>query len=207
MGLNKNFTAASLDALIKNGKGAMPAFAHIAESDRKLMVEYLLGKEQDPNAEKKELEGGVELLTPQYVMQGYSRLLTKDGYPGIQPPWGTLTAMDMNTGKIKWQSVLGEFDELTAKGFEPTGSENYGGPVTTAGGLVFIAATKDEKIRAFDKDTGRVLWEAKLPAAGHATPAVYEKNGKQYVVIACGGGKGTKSGDAYVAFALPDSKK
>jgi quinoprotein glucose dehydrogenase len=140
-------------------------------------------------------------------MQGYSRLLTEDGYPGIQPPWGTLTAMDMNTGKIKWQSVLGEFDELTERGFEPTGSENYGGPVTTAGGLVFIAATKDEKIRAFDKDTGKVLWEAKLPAAGHATPAVYEKNGKQYIVIACGGGKGTKSGDAYVAFALPEIEK
>jgi quinoprotein glucose dehydrogenase len=207
MDLDKNYNATSLDALIKNGKGAMPAFSHIAENERKVLVEYLLGKEQDPNAEKKELEGGVERLTPQYVMQGYSRLLTEDGYPGIQPPWGTLTAMDMNTGKIKWQSVLGEFDELTERGFEPTGSENYGGPVTTAGGLVFIAATKDEKIRAFDKDTGKVLWEAKLPAAGHATPAVYEKNGKQYIVIACGGGKGTKSGDAYVAFALPEIEK
>lgn len=205
--LNKTYNVTSLDALIKNGKGAMPAFAHISENERKVLVEYLLGKEQDPNAEKKELEGGVERLTPQYVMQGYSRLLTEDGYPGIQPPWGTLTAMDMNTGKIKWQSVLGEFDELTERGLDPTGSENYGGPVTTAGGLVFIAATKDEKIRAFDKDTGKVLWEHKLPAAGHATPAVYEKNGKQYIVIACGGGKGTKSGDAYVAFALPDGEK
>jgi quinoprotein glucose dehydrogenase len=202
--LQKKFNAESLDDLIKNGKGAMPAFSHIAENERKAMIEFLMGDESvDPN-QKKEMEGGKERLSPQYYMQGYSRLLTEDGYPGIQPPWGTLTAIDMNTGKIKWQSVLGEFDELTAKGFEPTGTENYGGPVTTAGGLVFIAATKDEKIRAFDKDTGKVLWEAKLPAAGHATPAVYEVKGKQYVVIACGGGKGTKSGDAYVAFALPD---
>jgi quinoprotein glucose dehydrogenase len=166
-----------------------------------------MGIEESADAEKKELGGGKERLNPQYYMNGYSRLLTEDGYPGINPPWGTLTAIDMNTGRIKWQSILGEFDELTAKGIPATGTENYGGPVTTAGGLVFIAATKDEKIRAFDKDTGKVLWEAKLPDAGHATPAVYEKNGKQYLVIACGGGKGTKSGDAYVAFALPDTKQ
>lgn len=204
MGLDKKYTENSLDNLIKNGKGAMPAFSHIAENERKAMIAYLFGQEKEVIGEKKELEGGKELLIPQFYMQGYTRLLTEDGYPGIQPPWGTLTAIDMNTGKIKWQSVLGEFDELTAKSFAPTGTENYGGPVTTAGGLVFIAATKDEKIRAFDKDNGKVLWEAKLPAAGHATPAVYSVKGKQYVVIACGGGKGTKSGDVYVAFALPD---
>ncbi|MFD2202312.1 PQQ-binding-like beta-propeller repeat protein [Shivajiella indica] len=204
LGLEKKFNETSLDNLIKNGKGAMPAFSHIAENERKAMIAYLFGEEKEDPGAKKEMEGGTQRLTPQFYMQGYSRLLTEDGYPGIQPPWGTLTAIDMNTGKIRWQSVLGEFDELTAKGFEPTGTENYGGPVTTAGGLVFIAATKDEKIRAFDKDTGKVIWEAKLPAAGHATPAVYEANGKQFVVIACGGGKGTKSGDAYVAFALPD---
>lgn len=202
MNLEKNYNNESLDALIKNGKGAMPAFSHIAKEERDMLVAYLLDKkvvEQD----KKELEVVKEQLYPRYYMEGYSRLLTDDGYPGINPPWGTLTAIDMNSGKVKWQSVLGEFEELSARGISPTGTENYGGPVTTAGGLVFIAATKDEKIRAFDKDTGKVLWEAKLPAAGHATPAVYEIKGKQYVVIACGGGKGTKSGDAYVAFALP----
>jgi quinoprotein glucose dehydrogenase len=110
----------------------------------------------------------------------------------------------MKTGLKKWQVPLGSVDSLRALGIEDTGIENYGGPVVTAGGLVFIAATKDEKIRAFDKETGKLLWEAQLPAAGHATPAVYERNGKQFLVIACGGGKGTKSGDAYVAFALPD---
>ncbi len=204
LALDSKYDWRSLEDLIKNGKGAMPSFSHIAENDRKVLIDFLLENKEKPEAEKKELEGGKEQLFPQYYIEGYSRLLTEDGYPGIQPPWGTLTAINMNTGKIKWQSVLGEFDELTAKGVAPTGTENYGGPVSTAGGLVFIAATKDEKIRAFDKETGSLLWEASIPASGHATPAVYEVNGKQYVVIACGGGKGTRSGDAYVAFALPD---
>ncbi|MFB0907566.1 MAG: PQQ-binding-like beta-propeller repeat protein [Spirosomataceae bacterium] len=189
--------------LITNGKGAMPAFKHIPENDRKLLVNFLLDIKTEINADKIELSSESTNKTPKYLMKGYKRLLTKDGYPGIKPPWGTLNAIDMNTGKIVWKSVLGEYKELTERGIAPTGTENYGGPAVTAGGLVFIAATKDEKIRAFDKKTGKVLWQADLPAAGHATPAVYAINGKQFIVIACGGGKGTKSGDAYVAFALP----
>ena len=121
----------------------------------------------------------------------------------MKPPWGTLNAIDLNKGTIAWRVTLGEYPELTKRGVKPTGTENYGGPAVTAGGLVFIGATKDEKIRAFDAATGKTLWEAPLPAAAHATPAVYAVNGRQYVVIAAGGGKGTKSGDAYVAFALP----
>ena len=114
-----------------------------------------------------------------------------------------MNAIDLNTGEIKWKSTLGEFKELREKGVPPTGTENYGGAAVTAGGLIFIAASSDEKIRAFDKDTGEVIWEHPLPAGGYATPSTYEANGKQYVVIACGGGKmGTKSGDSYVAFAL-----
>ncbi len=199
--LEDTYNKQELEALIKNGRGAMPAFAHIPEDHRKVLVDFLLG---NVDTEKKELSGGPQRLKPQYVMEGYSRLLTDDGYPGINPPWGTLTAMDMNTGRIKWQSVLGEFKELTEKGIAPTGTENYGGPASTAGGLVFIAATKDQKIRAFDKDNGQILWEHELPASGFATPAVYEVDGKQFVVIAAGGGKGTPSADAYVAFSLPD---
>jgi quinoprotein glucose dehydrogenase len=137
-------------------------------------------------------------------MNGYKKLLTKEGLYGSNPPWGVLTAIDMQTGLRKWQVPLGEIDSLSQQGFAPTGTENYGGPVVTVGGLLFIAATKDEKIRAFDKDTGELLWQAELPASGHATPAMYEKNGRQFLVIACGGGKGTKSGDSYVAFAFPD---
>jgi quinoprotein glucose dehydrogenase len=127
-----------------------------------------------------------------------------NGYPAITPPWGELSAIDLNTGEYVWKATLGEFKELTAKGIAPTGAENYGGPVATAGNLLFIAATKDGMMRAFDKRTGKVLWETKLPAPAFATPCTYEVAGRQYVAVACGGAKlGTTPGDSYVAFALP----
>jgi quinoprotein glucose dehydrogenase len=140
-----------------------------------------------------------------YLQGESTKFLSKEGYPGVKPPWGHLSAIDLNTGKVIWKQTLGDYPEMKAKGIH-TGSENFGAPVVTAGGLVFIGATRDEKIRAFDKATGELLWEADLPAAGIATPSVYEVNGKEYVVIACGGGgkQRTKSGDAYVAFALPE---
>jgi quinoprotein glucose dehydrogenase len=142
-----------------------------------------------------------------YAMTGYNRFLDKNGYPGIKPPWGTLNAVDLTSGKLLWKVPLGEFAELKKKGIPATGTQVYGGPVVTKGGLVFIASTQDEKIRAFDKKSGKALWEAQLPAAGYATPSVYSINGRQYVVIACGGGKiGSKSDDQYVAFALPEKK-
>jgi quinoprotein glucose dehydrogenase len=123
----------------------------------------------------------------------------------VKPPWGTLNAINLNTGEQIWQVPLGEFAELTKRGIPQTGTENYGGPIVTAGGLIFIGATKDEKFRAFDKNTGKVLFEAILPAGGYATPSTYMVKGKQYVVISAGGNKmGTKAGDAIVAFALPD---
>jgi quinoprotein glucose dehydrogenase len=135
-------------------------------------------------------------------MTGYNKFLSKEGYPAIKPPWGTLNAIDLNTGEIAWKVPLGTYPELAKNGII-TGSENYGGPVVTAGGLVFIAATKDGKFRAFSKRTGKLLWETDLPAPGFATPAVYEVNGRQFIVIACGGGKlHSHSGDSYVAFAL-----
>ena len=139
-----------------------------------------------------------------YDFVGYERWRDSSGYPAIKPPWGTLSAIDLNSGDYLWRITLGEHAALTAKGAPITGTEQYGGPIVTAGGLVFIAATMDEKFRAFDKSTGRQLWEATLPAAGYATPSTYTVRGKHYVVIAAGGGKlGTRSGDAYVAFALP----
>ena len=138
-----------------------------------------------------------------YNMTGYHRFLDKDGYPGIKPPWGTLNAVDLNSGKLLWKVPLGEYPELTKKGIPITGTEGYGGPLVTKGGLVFIAASKDAKMHAFDKNTGKLLWEAQLPVPGYATPATYIIDGRQYVVIACGGGKiGSKSGDEYIAFAL-----
>lgn len=203
IGVKEKFTYDSLDLLLRKGRGAMPAFDHISTENRKVILEYLLDKAPD-EGDKQEMEGGETQLFPRYYMEGYKKLVTEEGIYGSNPPWGLLTAIDMNTGKKRWQVPLGEIDSLSAQGYGPTGTENYGGPVVTAGGVLFIAATKDEKIRAFDKETGEILWEAKLPASGHATPAVYEMNGKQFLVIACGGGKGTKSGDAYVAFALPE---
>ncbi len=136
---------------------------------------------------------------------GYLRFWDPDGYPAITPPWGSLTALNLNTGDFVWQVTLGEFDELTKKGIPPTGTPNLGGNIVTAGGLVFIASTKDEKFRAFDKETGKILWQTKLPAGGYASPATYMVNGRQYVVIAAGGGgkMATKAGDYYLAFGLP----
>ena len=140
-----------------------------------------------------------------YRNTGYGRFVDDQGYPAIKPPWGLMTAINLSRGEFAWQEVLGEYPELVAKGLPPTGTENLGGAIVTAGGLVFIGGTKDEKFRAFDKASGKVLWETKLPAGGYATPCTYSVGGRQYVVIAAaGGGKlETKVVDAYVAFALP----
>ena len=140
-----------------------------------------------------------------YEHTGYRRFVDPNGYPAIKPPWGQMTAIDLNKGEIAWQETLGEYPELMERGLPPTGTENMGGSIATAGGLVFIGATKDEKFRAFDTDTGSILWETKLNAGGYATPSTYEAGGKQYVVIAAGGGGKNRSGsgDEFVAFALP----
>jgi quinoprotein glucose dehydrogenase len=142
-----------------------------------------------------------------YRFTGYKKFYDPDGYPAIVPPWGTLNAINLNTGEYVWKIPLGEYPALAAQGLKNTGTENYGGPIVTAGGLVFIAATNfDSKIRAFDKDTGKLLWEATLPYSGNATPATYMVDGRQYVVIAATGAKaarGSGSKGVYVAFALP----
>lgn len=191
--------------LVAGGRRMMPAFAYLKSEERAALAAYVLNlpAEQDqPFQTTATLDSSTYLP---FKLEGYTKFLSPDGYPAIRPPWGTLTAIDMNTGEHVWQQPLGEYEELKARGIAPTGTENYGGPVVTAGGLVFIAATRDAKFRAFDKQSGALLWEYTLPAAGFATPAVFEQNGKQYIVIACGGGKlNTRSGDAYVAFALPD---
>jgi quinoprotein glucose dehydrogenase len=140
-----------------------------------------------------------------YLNDGYNRFLDPDGYPAIKPPWGTLNAINLNTGQYAWRIPFGEYPKLANEGMRNTGSENYGGPVVTAGGLVFIAATSyDKKFHAYDKTTGKLLWEATLPAAGNATPATYEVNGRQFVAIAAGGGKSPDpAGGKIVVFALP----
>jgi quinoprotein glucose dehydrogenase len=188
-----------VERIIASGKGLMPSFGAIPEKQRAELVAFLFGDKP----EQEEGDDPPDLSVP-YTHTGYNRFLDKNGYPAVKPPWGTLNAVDLDAGTIRWTIPLGEYEELTKRGLPRTGTENYGGAIVTAGGLIFIAATRDEKFRAFDKDTGEVLFEAPLPAGGYATPSTYSVGGKQFVVIACGGGKmGTKSGDAYVAFALP----
>ncbi|QNL51977.1 PQQ-binding-like beta-propeller repeat protein [Olivibacter sp. SDN3] len=198
--LKERMSRDSISDVIALGRGMMPGLTHISERERQSIVNYLFGEEKE---EVMTEQVGLVADEP-YTFNGYNKFLDEQQYPAITPPWGTLTAINLNTGKHIWQVPLGEFKELTAKGIPLTGTENYGGPVVTAGGLLFIAATKDKMIRAFSKDTGKLLWEHELPASGFATPATYQVNGKQYVVIACGGTKlGTSKGDSYVAFALP----
>jgi quinoprotein glucose dehydrogenase len=199
VGVDKKLTRDAVGSLIATGKGVMPSFGMLSERQRAQVVAYLFGDKPQPSAG----EDPPDLTIP-YTHTGYNRFLDPDGYPAVKPPWGTLNAIDLAKGEIVWKKVLGELPELTKQGLPPTGTENYGGPIVTAGGLLFIGATKDEKFRAFDKTTGAMLWEVSLPAGGYATPSTYSVGGKQYVVIAAGGGKmGTKSGDAYVAYALP----
>jgi quinoprotein glucose dehydrogenase len=196
--LEKRLKPAQIEAILQNGKGMMPSFTHISEAERKSIIAYLSnqGSQESISIHSK--------TDVPYQHTGYNRWYDRNGYPVSQPPWGTLTAIDLNSGQRKWQVPLGEYKELTAKGIPPTGTDNYGGPLVTGSGLIFIAASRDEQFRAFDKDTGKILWQAALPAAGYASASTYSVNGKQYVVIACGGGKlNTKSGDRYVAFALP----
>jgi quinoprotein glucose dehydrogenase len=135
----------------------------------------------------------------------YQWFRDQHGYPGVKPPWGKLMAVDLDTGQYRWSVTLGEFPELVAKGIPPTGTPNLGGTLVTASDLLFVASTKDSRIRAFDSRSGKVLWQHSLPAPGHAAPCTYTVDGRQYVVIAAGGGKfyGKQTGDAFVAFALP----
>lgn len=181
-------------SLLNSGRGAMPTFAHLGDDKLEAITDFLTGKDRNSEGDQEE----------SYVSSGYNRFLDKQGYPAIQPPWGLLTAIDLNKGELVWQVTLGEYEELTEQGIPPTGTENYGGPVVTKSGLTFIAATADERIRAFNTTTGELLWEDKLPASGFATPSMYEVDGTQYLIIACGGTKsGMKAGDSYVAYRLP----
>ncbi len=209
--INKKYNGLQVSKIIENGRNMMPSFKQISGNEKKELLAFLLKLPETTslakNVAKKPVTAPAILNDIPYAMNGYNRFLDKDGYPGIKPPWGSLNAVNLSSGKIVWKVPLGEYPELTKKGIPITGTELYGGPLVTKGGLVFIAATKDEKIRAFNKYTGKQVWEAKLPAAGYATPATYIVKGRQYVVIACGGGKvGSKSGDSYVCFALPESK-
>ena len=194
-------TADQITQMIKEGNGRMPAFGGAMDGSAvKEIVEYLTtGKVASTHA----MEKSPYFL--KYRTAFFDIFLDHEGYPGIKPPWGTLNAIDLNTGKAAWTIPFGEYPKLAAQGVTNTGTDSYGGAIVTQNGLLLIGATTyDNKFRAYDKATGALLWETTLPAAGNATPSTYMVNGKQYIVIACGGGKnGAPSGGTYVAFALP----
>jgi quinoprotein glucose dehydrogenase len=203
VGVGERRSRQELITYINEGTGRMPGFSHLGRGVGEIVDFLLTGKDmaavnletaaQDPNFQK-------------YRNEGYILMRDPEGYPPLTPPWGTLNAIDLNSGEIRWKIPLGEYPELVAKGIKNTGSDNYGGPVVTKSGLLFIGATNfDKKFRAFDKLTGKLLWETVLPAAGNATPSVYEIGGREYIVIVCGGGKNdAPSGSSIVAFALPE---
>ncbi|MDB4384800.1 DUF1080 domain-containing protein [Opitutaceae bacterium] len=191
-----------IEELIVNGKGLMPAFAQFSPDERAALIAHL---RTAPSEEDFSSEG----MPERYVMAGYRKFTDELGAPWIKPPWGKLNAIDLGTGEIRWAVPLGEYPHLVKQGIRNTGSMNFGGVVATAGGAIFVAATADEKIRAFETNGGRLLWEHQLPYGGYATPSIYEVDGRQFVAIACGGGGkiGTPSGDTIMVFALPEKSR
>ena len=197
-GLRSRVSDSDITNQIRSGKNAMPAFKDLPEADLKALLDYLLLRDRPTPPPPLKSE------RPRYNITGYHRFNDNEGYPANNPPWGTLNCLDLNTGKLLWKVPLGEYPKLAAEGLKNTGTENYGGATITAGGLVFCAGTRDDKIRAFDKNTGQELWSAQLPWTGSAPPATYQINGRQYLVIPATGNKlDHRFGDAYVAFALP----
>ena len=191
--------------ILKKGQRNMPAFPDLSEEQMNAVVSFLFDINKNKTYQSKEPIATTSVGKPmRYRIKAYKQLLDQDGYPGIKPPWGTLCALDLNTAEVKWRVPLGEYPALVEKGIRNTGTQLFGGGIVTAGGLVFIGASQDEKFRAFDKETGEILWEYQLPAGGYATPSTYEIDGKQYVVIAAGGGgfQRTKTSDHYIAFTL-----
>ncbi len=190
--------------LLQYGRGQMPRFTSLSEDEKNALIAFLWEEGKDVQLDLEKLDLNVTNQIP-FVATGHRPLKDPEGFPANKRPWATLTAIDLNKAKIRWQIPLGTYPDLEKRGLPPTGTFNMGGPVVTAGRLVFIGATMDERFRAFDKETGKQLWEYQMEAGGYATPATYSVDGKQFVVIAGGGGgkPGTRPGDAYYCFTLP----
>jgi quinoprotein glucose dehydrogenase len=200
----KDRQRSELHHTLLNGKGQMPKFSTLTEMERESIISFLKEEGKDVTLEKKDLKLSFSESIP-FIASGHNDFRDNEGFPVNKKPWGTISAIDLDKGAVRWQIPLGTYPELEERGFEPTGTFNMGGPIVTAGGLVFIGAAMDEKFRAIDKETGEELWQYQLDAGAYATPSTYEIAGKQYVVIAAGGGgkPGTRPGDAYYCFSLP----
>jgi quinoprotein glucose dehydrogenase len=218
LGIGSRLKKEAIAHVISAGQGRMPSFQlTLSEKERNAVVDFLTSwghgaarvaaEHRDAHDEAGAKKATAFPYIPPYTSKVWEKLEDSDGYPGIKPPWGTMNAIDLNTGDYLWKVPLGEYPELAKKGIPVTGTESYGGPLATAGGLVFIAGTRDEKIRAFDRATGKMVWEYQLPAGGFATPVTYAIDGRQYIVIAAGGGRGLKPGGSFIAFALPDKDR
>ncbi len=200
LAISKKRNRQSIHQIITTGKGMMPGFGSLWTEEKQSLIAYLLEEEKTEATETKK---DIDRIYLPFQSTGYNKFLDNRGIAAISPPWGTLNAIDLNTGTYLWKVPFGNEPELLKQGIKNTGTENYGGPVITANGLLFIGASKDGMFRVYNRHTGKLLWETQLPAAGFATPATYMANGKQYIVIACGGGKlGVEKGNKYVAFAL-----
>ncbi|PCJ91874.1 MAG: pyrrolo-quinoline quinone [Flavobacteriaceae bacterium] len=200
LNLKEKLSKEDISTIIKNGKGMMTGFPQIKGDEKEALLQFLFGLEIKHTIVETTSDS---LPHIPYKHKGYNKFLDSNGLPAISPPWGTLHAIDLNSGEFLWSVPFGETKHLKEQGFPTTGTENYGGAVVTENGLLFIGATKDGFFRVFDKHTGEILWEYELPAPAFATPAMYQINGKQYIAIACGGQKlGTKKGNQIVAFAL-----
>jgi quinoprotein glucose dehydrogenase len=202
-GLRFRLSDTDIARQVRTGTNGMTAFPNLSEADLKAVTDYLLLRDRSMEPTNRKSD------RPRYNFTGYPRFVDNEGYPASKPPWGTLNCLDLNTGKLLWRVRLGEYPALSAQGVPKTGTENYGGAIVTAGGLLFCSGTRDEKIRAFNKETGAELWSGKLPWVGSAPPTTYSIKGRQFVVIASTGnklGRQNEYGDAYVAFALPEKK-
>jgi quinoprotein glucose dehydrogenase len=203
-GLKNRLDKNKVSGLIASGKGMMPGIS-LPATEKEALLRFLFEEETDNTGSTNQPVQEIRKDQVPFVSTGYNKFLDANGLPAFSPPYGSMTAIDLNTGEHLWRIVLGEDPQLKKMGIRNTGTENYGGPVVTRNGLLFIAATKDGKFRAFDKKNGRLLWETDLPAASFATPATYEINGRQFIVLACGGTKlGAPKGNKYVAYALPE---
>jgi quinoprotein glucose dehydrogenase len=206
--LKKRMGVYDVTRLLYYGNGRMPIFRSLGSEQITALAKYVVQNSDGTLSHTSDAKPDPN-LSRRFTINGYQRFSDPDGYPAAKPPWGTLSAIDLATGNYLWRIPFGEYPELAATGLKNTGSENYGGAVVTAGGLLFIGATIfDNKFRAFDKKSGKLLWETVLPASAVATPATYEIGGRQFVVVAVGGGKNAKvkTQAIYMAFALPPGK-